>query len=125
MKHHSLKILTPEDDKALPLQAWFKTLGTGRNADEKAQIKKAFLFAAKKYQDVPEKDGELPLQRIFTIVDSLHKLNMDANALVAATLYTLVANNLLSNKSIKKNFGEKVAYLVEGVSKMGFINALK
>ncbi len=125
MKHNTLDILSPEDTQALPLEQWFSTLGKGRDNEALDTIEQAFLLAAKKYRGWPKKGGELPLQRIFTIVDSLHKLNLDADALVAATLYTLVADDLISLKKIKKQFGKKVASLVEGVSKMSFINELK
>ncbi len=94
-----------------------KVRGYNPNVDADL-IHNAFVFAFEAHKDQLRQSGEKyiihPLATAWTLVD----LEMDTATLVAALLHDVVEDQDVSMDEIKKRFGDEVASLVDGVTKL-------
>ena len=70
------------------------------------------------------KNATLMLQSGVEMVEILHELNMDAETLLTAMLFPIVANKLTDWESLKEKFGAKITKLLKGVLEMDNIRQL-
>lgn len=84
-------------------------------------IKKAEEFASKAHEGQNRKSGEPFVMHPFNVAIILSELEMDDEAIVAGLLHDTVEDTSCTINDIKENFGENVALLVEGVTKLGKI----
>ncbi len=84
-------------------------------------IKKAGEFAVKAHDGQNRKSGEPFIMHPFNVAIILSELEMDDEAIVAGLLHDTVEDTSCTISEIKENFGENVALLVEGVTKLGKI----
>ncbi|MEE9326511.1 MAG: RelA/SpoT family protein [Cocleimonas sp.] len=88
-------------------------------SDEDAcKVYQAFLLAAEAHDGVVRKSGEFyifhPLEVAFTLAD----LHMDADTICAALLHDVIEDTDFTKSDISEKFGEIVADLVDGVTKL-------
>lgn len=112
-------------DDVAQLRAWLNHLTQDRPTEEQDSIRDACLLARELCQDRQRLSGESAFTHLCTVVEILADMGMDADSLIAAMLYELVQETGFSLAQIRQRFGTAVAHLVEGVSKMDFINALR
>lgn len=84
-------------------------------------IKKAYDFAEAAHEGQLRKSGEPYFQHPIHVADILIDLGMDSECLIAALLHDVVEDTDVSLDVVKKQFGETVAMLVDGVTKLGRI----
>ena len=84
-------------------------------------ILKAYEFAKRKHGDQKRKTGEPYIVHPLNVAKILAELGMDAETVVAALLHDVLEDTDATNEELKKEFGESVASLVEGVTKIGKI----
>lgn len=84
-------------------------------------IKKAGDFATKAHDGQNRKSGEPFVIHPYNVAFILSELEMDDEAIVAGLLHDTVEDTSCTINDIKENFGENVALLVEGVTKLGKI----
>ncbi|MCQ9122257.1 GTP diphosphokinase [Rodentibacter pneumotropicus] len=70
------------------------------------------------------KSATLTLQSGVEMVEILHELNMDAESLVTAMLFPIVANRLIGWEALEEKFGAKIIKLLRGVEEMDNIRQL-
>ena len=93
----------------------------GRSAKDLTLIKSAYEFAAHAHQKQKRKSGEPYIVHPLATAFRLAELRMDAQTIAAALLHDVCEDTEFSNEDIKKNFGEEIAFLVEGVTKLNKI----
>ncbi len=86
--------------------------------DEIALLKKAFSFAAEAHEGQCRKTGEPFIGHPVEVTLILVDLRMDVETLCAALLHDVVEDSKVSNETIAEEFGEQVAQLVDGVTKI-------
>ena len=86
-----------------------------RNAEK---IIEAYKFAAKAHEGITRKSGEPYIVHPLEVAKILIKNNMDYATIVAGLLHDVVEDTSFSLEDIKKMFGEAVAKLVDGVTKI-------
>ncbi len=87
------------------------------------RISKAYLFGEKAHEGQMRKDGETPFfSHPKNVSLILAELEMDEDTIIAALLHDTVEDTLVTLDDVKKEFGEGVAYLVDGVTKLAVIN---
>lgn len=91
-----------------------------RPQDQKI-LKEAYLLAEKAHKGVFRKSGEPFIQHPLNVALKLANLNLDRPTLVAALLHDLPEDTKVELKEIEDKFGKEVAFLVSGVSKLGYI----
>ena len=84
-------------------------------------IKKAGDFAIKAHEGQNRVSGEPFVMHPFSVAIILTELEMDDEAIVAGLLHDTVEDTDCTLEDIKENFGENVALLVDGVTKLGKI----
>ena len=81
-------------------------------------IKRAFDFAEKSHQGQKRKSGEPYFNHVYAAALKITQWRLDVSTIAAALLHDVVESGVALDE-LKKEFGEEVAYLVEGVTKLG------
>lgn len=84
-----------------------------------SMIEKAYETARKAHGDQCRKSGEPYIVHPLWVAIILANLEMDKETIAAGMLHDVVEDTSVSEEEIKKNFGEEVALLVDGVTKLG------
>lgn len=83
------------------------------------QIGRAFDVAAKMHEGQMRKSGEPYLIHPLAVTKILAELGMDEDTLIAGLLHDVVEDTEYTNEQLTEAFGEEVALLVDGVTKIG------
>ncbi|NND00702.1 MAG: bifunctional (p)ppGpp synthetase/guanosine-3',5'-bis(diphosphate) 3'-pyrophosphohydrolase [Gammaproteobacteria bacterium] len=89
--------------------------------DAISEIYRAFYFAEKAHRGQVRRTGEHYIHHPIEVADTLAELQMDSLSIIAALLHDVIEDTPATKKEIISNFGEDVALLVDGVSKIGQI----
>lgn len=81
-------------------------------------IDKAYRFAAKHHEGQFRKSGEPFITHPVAVAEILLDLHMDAVMIVAALLHDVVEDTEATLESIQEEFGDEVAELVDGLTKL-------
>ena len=82
------------------------------------KIKLALIFAEESHIGQYRKSGDDYIMHPVEVAKILIELKMDTDTIVAGILHDIVEDTLISIADIKYNFGETVAILVDGVTKL-------
>ena len=82
------------------------------------QIEKAYNLAKKAHGDQKRKSGEPYIIHPLWVAIILADLEMDKETIIAALLHDVVEDTRIGEDYIKEEFGEEVALLVDGVTKL-------
>ncbi|SEQ89308.1 GTP pyrophosphokinase [Nitrosomonas sp. Nm51] len=82
------------------------------------QLKNAYSFGQGAHSGQYRKSGEPYISHPIAVARILSELHMDAPTLTAALLHDVVEDTDISKEEISERFGEPVAELVDGVSKL-------
>lgn len=95
-------------------------LVTGKiNKKDEELIKKAYEFAERAHEGEKRLSGEPYFLHVFETAKILAKLGMDASTIVAGLLHDVLENTKIPEEEMKKEFGENIVFLVNGVTKLG------
>jgi GTP pyrophosphokinase len=86
---------------------------------DKEFIQKAYDFALKVHEGQVRKSGEPYFIHVFETAKILASLKMGATTIVAGLLHDSVEDGVATEATIKKEFGDEVLFLVNGVTKLG------
>ncbi|MCS6789119.1 MAG: RelA/SpoT family protein [Patescibacteria group bacterium] len=81
----------------------------------------AYNFAFNAHLGQKRKSGEPYFNHCVAVADILLSWNMDDETLAAGLLHDVLEDTKTTQEQIKKNFGEQILFLVDGVSKLGKI----
>lgn len=84
-------------------------------------VYKAFVFAEKYHRGQIRKSGEQYIHHPIEVAETLAELRMDSRTLMAALLHDVIEDTEATKEQIVEQFGEDIALLVDGVSKIGQI----
>ncbi len=87
--------------------------------DEICHIRKAYQLAAEAHKDQKRLSGEPYIMHPLSVALILASLGMDEASIVAAILHDTVEDTDMTKEDVCREFGETVAELVEGVTKIG------
>jgi RelA/SpoT family (p)ppGpp synthetase len=85
------------------------------------QIQRAYEFGAKAHADQRRLSGGPYIEHPLAVAKILAEMRMDHEALVAALLHDVLEDTPVTKEEISREFGEEVARLVDGVSKLAQI----
>ena len=83
------------------------------------QLRRAFWFGARAHEGQTRKSGEPYITHPLAVSGILADIHLDVDTLTAAILHDVVEDTPCSSNDIRDAFGEDVAILVEGVTKLG------
>lgn len=86
---------------------------------DKKLIEKAYLFAEKAHEGQKRNSGEPYFIHVFETAKILAELGMDTKTIVAGLLHDTIEDTPVDEEDLKKEFGEEIVTLVNGVTKLG------
>src|ERR1700760_1957579 len=89
-----------------------------RPADDLDLVEKAYEFSLAHHAGQSRASGEPYLVHPLEVACVLAEMKMDQAAIAAGLLHDCVEDTSVTIVDIRKEFGEQVAHLVEGVTKM-------
>jgi len=87
--------------------------------EETQQVLKAYQYAKEQHKDQRRYSGEPYIMHPVAVARILFELGMDYQSVIAALLHDTVEDTNTSLDDVKNMFGEDVANLVDGVTKLG------
>jgi guanosine-3',5'-bis(diphosphate) 3'-pyrophosphohydrolase len=108
------------DDPALDsrFEHLIKTVRANRPGDDLDLIRSAWAFCIQKHAGQRRASGEAYIGHPLEVGQVLAELKMDATAIAAGLLHDAVEDTDVTTADIAKRFGEQVAHIVEGVTKL-------
>jgi len=94
------------------------TLETYLPDDQVATVLEAYEFGAAAHEGQSRKSGEPYITHPVAVAQELAEMHLDAEAICAAILHDVVEDTEASLEQIRDRFGEDVALIVDGVSKL-------
>ena len=95
-----------------------ETVKSNRPAEDLALIRSAWEFSLQKHEGQRRASGEAYIGHPLEVAQVLAELKMDATAIAAGLLHDAVEDTDVTANDIAKRFGEQVAHIVEGVTKL-------
>ncbi len=81
-------------------------------------VKRAYFYAEQAHDGQKRRSGEAYITHPLAVADILAHMHMDHQSLMAAMLHDVIEDTGISKKAISRQFGDSVADLVDGVSKL-------
>jgi len=84
-------------------------------------VRRAYEFSAQEHKGQVRHSGEPYLVHPLEVADFLADMKLDVVAICAGLLHDVVEDTLVSTQRIAELFGDEIAHVVEGVTKLGAI----
>jgi len=99
-----------------------RTMRANRPAEDLELVRKAYEYSQKHHAGQTRASGEPYLVHPLGVAQVLAEMKMDAVAIAAGLLHDSVEDTSVTIVDIRKEFGEQVAHIVEGVTKISQID---
>ena len=90
-------------------------------SDDLSMIEKAYNIAKSQHKDQRRKSGEPYIIHPLCVAIILAELELDKETIASGLLHDVVEDTEMTNEDIRREFGEEVEILVDGVTKLGQI----
>ncbi|HEX7082468.1 MAG TPA: GTP diphosphokinase [Gammaproteobacteria bacterium] len=107
------------------VEGWLRSLAEARGGIDVDFIRRACRFAERAHAGQSRASGEPYVEHAFAVARILGDLTPDHEAIAAAILHDTVEDTPATLDDIRREFGERVARLVDGVTKMEVIQEYK
>lgn len=87
-------------------------------AEEVQQVRRAYFYAEQAHDGQKRSSGEPYVTHPLAVTTILANLHMDYQTLIAALLHDVIEDTQVSKDAVTRQFGEVIAELVDGVSKL-------
>ena len=88
------------------------------DTDQVTEVYQAYLFSAEAHEGQHRVSGEAYIFHPLSVAQILAEMRMDHRSIIAALLHDVIEDTSQGKEEITKRFGEEVATLVDGVSKL-------
>jgi guanosine-3',5'-bis(diphosphate) 3'-pyrophosphohydrolase len=89
-----------------------------RSAEELEQIEKAYRFASDLHIEQRRRSGEPYMVHPLSVANILADMRMDGVSIQAALLHDVIEDTSVTSADLRKEFGEEVTRVVDGVTKI-------
>ena len=120
----SVQVLAPKDFTS-PKELFAQLLASVKKyhpSDDISLIKKAYELAREAHKDQKRKSGELYIIHPLCVAIILAELELDKETIVAGLLHDVVEDTIMTLEELTQEFGEEIALLVDGVTKLTQLN---
>src|SRR5210317_439622 len=100
------------------IDALATTLRTYLDPEQSNQVKRAYFFAEQAHFGQLRRSGEPYVTHPLAVAGILADMHMDHQSLMAAMLHDVIEDTGINKNAIEAQFGQAVADLVDGVSKL-------
>lgn len=87
-------------------------------------LRRAYLFSAREHKGQRRASGEAYLVHPLEVANILADMRMDAVSVSTGLLHDVIEDTLADPKTIRDYFGDEVAHLVEGLTKIAHISSV-
>ena len=101
------------------MEILFGLIGDNITENERRDIQKAYEIANSAHEGQKRLSGEPYIMHPLSVAIILASLGMDQASIIAALLHDTVEDTSITYDEVKKQFGETIADLVDGVTKIG------
>ncbi len=108
----------PSENKAFLISDLCDLLSTYLDADAVSKIYRAYLFGAEAHKGQKRVSGEPYIYHPVAVARILAEMRMDEKSIMAAILHDVIEDTTTAKDQIAYEFGQEVAELVDGVSKL-------
>ena len=105
-----------------PASALCDTLKEYLSDDAVDEVYKAYLFGAEAHAGQRRLSGEPYIHHPVAVAEILTELKLDHRSIIAAILHDVIEDTPTAKEELETEFGQEVALLVDGVSKIGQID---
>lgn len=98
-----------------------KELKNSKQNHDVEKIMTAYEFAKESHIGQYRKSGDQYILHPVEVAKILIRLNMDTDTVIAGFLHDVVEDTLITSADIRYHFGDIVADLVDGVTKLSYI----
>src|SRR3984957_19573044 len=106
------------DEVEARFEAMLETVHRNRPHDDLDLIRRAWTFCMQQHEGQKRASGEPYIIHPLEVCQVLADLKMDSTAIAAGLLHDAVEDTDVTSQEIAKRFGEQVAHIVEGVTKL-------
>ncbi len=99
-------------------EALLRLVQANRPSDDVSLIRKAWEFCVQHHQGQMRASGEPYIIHPLEVAEVLAEMKLDATAIAAGLLHDAVEDTPATNEEIEAAFGDQVAHIVEGVTKI-------
>ncbi len=99
-------------------EALLRRVQANRPTEDVTLIRKAWEFCVKHHEGQTRASGEPYIIHPLEVAEVLGELKMDATSIAAGLLHDSVEDTPATNEEIAEEFGDQVAHIVEGVTKI-------
>jgi len=103
----------------MSVEKLLNTIKEKNPASDLDMIRLAYDFAAKAHEGQTRASGEPYINHPLAVAQYLAEMNMDTSIIIAALLHDVPEDTPVTLEEIEKNFGEDVASMVGGITKLG------
>ena len=96
----------------------YRTVGRYYPDGDLEMLRRAYIFSAREHKDQVRQSGEPYLIHPLSVAGILAEMKMDIATVSTGFLHDVVEDTLTTTDTIKDYFGEEVAHLVDGVTKI-------
>ena len=90
--------------------------------DEIRQVRRAYLYSEQAHDGQKRRSGDPYITHPLQVAEILSDMRMDHQSLMAAMLHDVIEDTGIAKDALQEQFGEAVAELVDGVSKLTHIS---
>jgi GTP diphosphokinase / guanosine-3',5'-bis(diphosphate) 3'-diphosphatase len=106
------------------LEELLEKLRSNRPSDDPWLVRRAYDIAAERHRDQFRISGDPYITHLLEVAHILADMRLDATTLAAALLHDVIEDTEFPLSRLQERFGEEVARLVEGVTKIGRLNMM-
>lgn len=107
--------------KELPVDVIIKAQKANGSESDSDVIKRAYDFAKKAHEGHTRYSGEPYLNHLVSVATMLAEIGMGSRTVAAGLLHDTIEDTGTSLETIREEFGDEIAFLVEGVTKLGSV----
>ena len=116
--HSSKEIVASEDQVEALYQKLIRTIAEYHPSCDFTQVRKAYEMAKRAHKDQKRQSGEPYIIHPLNVAIILADLELDLETIIAGLLHDVVEDTDIRLDDIRKEFGDDVANLVDGVTKL-------
>ena len=113
--------LYQKDPTAFRISHLCEMLETYLEMEQVAEVYQAYLFGAEAHDGQVRQTGEPYIYHPLAVARILAEMHMDQKSIISAILHDVIEDTPFAKDQVEKRFGEEVAELVDGVSKLTHI----
>jgi RelA/SpoT family (p)ppGpp synthetase len=128
-EHPGARVIIPENPLRAPQQDGVRSIGerfdallarvkANRPNDDISLIRKAWDFTVKHHEGQLRASGQPYIIHPLEVAEVLAEMKLDSTAIAAGLLHDSVEDTPATNEEIQAGFGEQVAHIVDGVTKI-------